>query len=110
METPQCKTRLQAKALFIQEMKDLIVELEKLTGKTLTTEKLKGVREKILKKRNLMNRIYETRKVDPVPISGKDALLMSQVAFYDDPDRQIEMIEKLAYELEQRVRNGVGAI
>ncbi len=110
METPQCKTRPQAKALFIQEMKDLIVELEKLAGKTLTAEKLRGAMEKISKKRNLMRRVYEARKVDPVPISGKDALLMSQVAFYDDHDRQIEMLGKLVDELEQRIKNGVGAI
>ncbi|MHA1148346.1 MAG: double-cubane-cluster-containing anaerobic reductase [Promethearchaeota archaeon] len=108
METPQCKSRPQAKALFIQEMKDLIKELEKLTGKKLTTEKLKEAMQKFSKKRNQMKRVYETRKADPVPISGKDALLMSQVAFYDDPDRQIEMIGKLADEVELRIKEGIG--
>ena len=108
METPQCKSRPQAKALFIQEMKDLIVELENLTGKKLTAEKLNEAMQKISKKRSQMRRVYEARKADPVPISGKDALLMSQVAFYDDPDRQIEMTGKLAEEVEQRVKEGVG--
>lgn len=108
METPQCKSRPQAKALFIQEMKDLIVELEKLTGKKLTADKLKEAMVKISKKRSQMRRIYESRKADPVPISGKDALLMSQVAFYDDPDRQIEMTGKLADEVEQRIKDGIG--
>ncbi len=108
METPQCKSRPQAKELFIKELKDLISRLEKLTGNKLTVDKLKASMEKISKKRAQMRRVYEARKADPVPISGKDALLMSQVAFYDDLDREIEMVGKLADELEKRVKNKIG--
>ncbi|TXT63835.1 MAG: putative enzyme [Promethearchaeota archaeon] len=108
METPQCKTREQARELFIAELKALIIRLEELTNKKLTAEKLKASMEKIAKKHELMAKVYELRKNDPVPISGKDALLMSQVAFYDDPDREIQMISKLVDELEQRVKEGVG--
>lgn len=110
METPQCKDRPQARAHFIQEIKHLITKLEKVTSTKLTVDKLKSAMVKISKKRSVMRRVYEARKADPVPISGKDALLMSQVAFYDDPDREIEMVGKLADELEQRVKDGVGAI
>ncbi len=110
IETPQCKNRPQARTLFIQELKDLIIKLEELTGNKLTSEKLKASMEKISKKRKQMRRVYEARKADPVPISGKDALLISQVAFYDDPDREIEMVGKLADELEQRVINGIGVV
>jgi benzoyl-CoA reductase/2-hydroxyglutaryl-CoA dehydratase subunit BcrC/BadD/HgdB len=110
VETPQCKDRPQARAHFIAELKDLIRELEEMTGKKLTKERLKEAMVKIRKKRTQIKRIYETRKADPVPISGKDALLVSQVAFYDDPDRQIQMVGKLAEELEQRIKEGVGAI
>ncbi|MFX1363558.1 MAG: double-cubane-cluster-containing anaerobic reductase [Promethearchaeota archaeon] len=108
VETPQCKNRLQAKAHFIEELKGLIVKLEKLTGNKLNAEKLKMSMEKIKTKRKQLRRIYETRKADPVPISGKDALLVSQIAFYDDPDRQIQMIGKLANELEERMKKHVG--
>ena len=108
METPQCKSRSQAREHFIKELKDLIIKLEQVTGKKLTAEKLKAAMEKISRKRSQMRRVYESRKADPVPISGKDALLMSQVAFYDDPDREIEMVGKLADELEQRVKKGIG--
>ncbi|MFX1257327.1 MAG: double-cubane-cluster-containing anaerobic reductase [Promethearchaeota archaeon] len=110
METPQCKSRHQAKKLFIAELKALIAKLEDITSNKLTAEKLKVSMEKISKKRAQMRRIYEARKTDPVPISGKDALLVSQVAFYDDPDREIQMIGKLAKELEQRIRDGVGVL
>ena len=108
VETPQCKTRPQARAHFIEELKALIIKLEEVTGNKLTAEKLKKAMEKISKKRKQLKRVYNARKADPVPISGKDGLLVSQIAFYDDPDRQIEMIGKLADELEQRVKNGIG--
>ncbi|MHA1293350.1 MAG: double-cubane-cluster-containing anaerobic reductase [Promethearchaeota archaeon] len=110
METPQCKNRPQARKLFIAELKELVIKLEEITGNTLTVENLKSAMEKFSKKRAQMRRVYDTRKSDPPPISGKDALLMSQVAFYDDPDREIEMIGKLADELEQRVKEGIGVV
>jgi len=108
VETPQCKDRPQARIHFIAELKALIAKLEETTGNILTVEKLKVAMEKIKKKREQLRRIYETRKSDPIPISGKDALLVSQVAFYDDPDRQIQMVGKLADELEERVKNDIG--
>jgi benzoyl-CoA reductase/2-hydroxyglutaryl-CoA dehydratase subunit BcrC/BadD/HgdB len=110
VETPQCKNRPQARAHYIAELKALVVKLEDITGNKLTVENLKNAMEKIQNKRTQIRRVYETRKNSPVPISGKDALLVSQVAFYDDPDRQIQMVGKLADELEQRVKDGVGVI
>ncbi|MHA1283033.1 MAG: double-cubane-cluster-containing anaerobic reductase [Promethearchaeota archaeon] len=108
METPQCKDRAQAREHFLSELKALVKKLEDLTGNKLTAKKLKESMKLISNKRRQMKRVYEARKADPVPISGKDALLMSQVAFYDDPNRQIEMIGKLADELEQRIKDGIG--
>ncbi|MFX1570526.1 MAG: double-cubane-cluster-containing anaerobic reductase [Promethearchaeota archaeon] len=108
VETPQCKDRPQAKAHFLKELKGLISKLEELTGNKLTPENLKLSMEKISEKRKQLRRVYETRKADPVPISGKDALLVSQIAFYDDPDRQIQMVGNLANELEERVKNHIG--
>lgn len=110
IETTQCKDRLAAREHFKAELITFIKELEKLTGNTLTTEKFKDAMIKIEKKRNQIRRVYETRKVDPPPISGKDALLVSQIAFYDDPDRQIQMVGELADELEQRIRDGKGVV
>ncbi len=108
VETPQCKDRPQAREHFIAELKALAKKLEEITGNKLTEKNLKSTMERIENRRNQIRRLYETRKTDPPPISGKDALLVSQVAFYDDPDREIQMIGKLAVELEQRVKDGVG--
>ncbi|TFG18943.1 MAG: 2-hydroxyacyl-CoA dehydratase [Promethearchaeota archaeon] len=110
METPQCKSRPEAREHFIAEIKALVTKLEIVTGNKLTVEKLKATMEKIAKKRTQMCRVYEARKTDPPPISGKDALIMSQVAFYDDPDREIEMVSKLADELEDRINKGIGVV
>ncbi|MBN2152374.1 MAG: 2-hydroxyacyl-CoA dehydratase [Candidatus Lokiarchaeota archaeon] len=110
METPQLKGRTQARTHFIDELKALVKQLEDVSGKRLTAEKLRDAMEKISKKRAQLRRVYETRKANPPPISGKDSLLVSQIAFYDDPDRQIEMVGKLADECEERVGKGEGVV
>lgn len=110
METVQCKSRPQAREHFIKELKALISYLEKRFNRKLTVEKLKSAMEKVQKKRDQLRRVYATRKADPPAISGKDALLVSQITFYDDPDRQIQMVGKLADELEERVKNNNGVV
>ncbi len=107
VETPHKKS-LAGKEHYLKELKNLVKFLEDQFGKELTAENLKAAMEKVQAKRDAIARVYNARKADPVPISGKDALLVSQVAFYDDPDREIEMINKLADELEQRIADGVG--
>jgi benzoyl-CoA reductase/2-hydroxyglutaryl-CoA dehydratase subunit BcrC/BadD/HgdB len=52
--------------------------------------------------------LYKLRKHDPVPISGKDALLVTQISFYDDVSRNTQMINALCDELDERVKSGVG--
>ena len=42
-----------------------------------------------------------------MPISGKDVLLVSQIAFYDDPTRFAQMTNQLCDELDKRVAEGV---
>lgn len=53
-------------------------------------------------------RVYNTRKADPVPISGKDVLLVMQLALFDDAERFISKTNELAIELETRVKRGEG--
>jgi benzoyl-CoA reductase/2-hydroxyglutaryl-CoA dehydratase subunit BcrC/BadD/HgdB len=59
-------------------------------------------------KRRALQRLNAARKASPVPISGKDALLAVQVAFYDDVPRFTAMVNKIADELEDRVAAGEG--
>ena len=81
--------------------------VEKETGNEVTAEKLGAAICLINEKRKALSRLYELRKNENLPISGKDALLISQIAFYDDPTRFTQMTNKLCDELEQRVKEGV---
>ena len=73
----------------------------------MTAESLHSAIVLINNKRRALSRLYDLRKNEKLPISGKDVLLISQIAFYDDPARFTEMTNKLCDELEQRVKDGV---
>lgn len=108
MELPQMK-RDKDKALWRSEVRELLSKVEDMTGNKVTAESLKAAVVEVNDKRRALQRIAETRKADPVPISGKDALLAVQVAFYDDVPRFTQMVNAIADEVEQRVVDGVGA-
>lgn len=107
MDMPQMKREKDIKK-WAGEIRDFIAKVEEFTGNKVTHENLAAAIKLINEKRKALARVYETRKADPVPISGKDALLMTQIAFYDDPARCAQMANKLADELEERVKEGKG--
>jgi benzoyl-CoA reductase/2-hydroxyglutaryl-CoA dehydratase subunit BcrC/BadD/HgdB len=107
MEVPQMKAP-QDKELLKAEYTRFKAALEKLTGKTISAAKLKEGISLANNKRKALYRLAALRSADPAPISGLDALLVNQVAFYDNPPRFTESINKLCDELEQRVKNGTG--
>ena len=106
MQLPQMKRAkdIQAWAEEIAAFKD---KVEEVTGNKVTAEKLSAAIKLINDKRRALARLYEFRKNEKLPISGKDALVISQIAFYDDPTRFTQMTNKLCDELEQRVKDGV---
>ncbi len=107
MELPQMK-REKDLAFWRAEIADFAARVEELTGNKITAESLKAAIKQVNDKRRALQRIAAARAADPAPISGKDALLATQVAFYDDVLRFTQMMNALADELEQRVANGVG--
>lgn len=107
MELPSMK-RDSSRKLWQSEVEAFKEEIEKTTGKKAGEEDLKAAIAKINAKRRALLRLSETRKADPPPISGKDALLVEQIAFYDDPERFAAMTNELAEELEGRVARGEG--
>jgi benzoyl-CoA reductase/2-hydroxyglutaryl-CoA dehydratase subunit BcrC/BadD/HgdB len=108
MELPQMK-RDQDKAFWRAEVREFMAKVEELTGTKVTSESLREAIKEVNGKRRVLQRVAATRKADPVPISGKDALLGVQVAFYDDVPRFTQMVGALADECEQRVASGSGA-
>lgn len=103
MDLPQMK-RAKDYNMWMGEIKLLIEELEKLTGNKITVENLKASIELCNNKRKALKRLYELRKHTPTPISGLDSLLISQIAFYDDPVRFTEKVNELCDELEERIK------
>lgn len=107
MDMPQMK-RYQDTVKWVREINEFKAVVEKFTGNTITEQSLHDAIVLLNERRNAMARVYATRQADPVPISGTDALLMTQIAFFDDPKRCADQCNALADELEQRVRDGVG--
>jgi len=107
IDVPQMK-RDKDVAAFEAEIMDFIAAVEKVTGNKITAEKLGESIKLINNKRRALQRLYNARKASPVPISGKDVLLVTQIAFYDDPARCAQMANQLAEELEERIARQEG--
>jgi benzoyl-CoA reductase/2-hydroxyglutaryl-CoA dehydratase subunit BcrC/BadD/HgdB len=108
MDMPQ-KKRAKDAERFAQEIEELGGVLENLTGNTLTAERLAGGIKLINGRRRALQRLQAVRSARPAPISGLDALMVTQVGFYDDPARFAEKVHELCDELEERVKDGQGA-
>lgn len=109
MDVPQMKREKD-----ILKWKDEIAEfaqvIEKAAGNEITAEKLGKAIKTINEKRKALQRVYDCRKSECLPISGRDALLMIQISFFDDPERCAVMCNKLADELKQRIKDGVSVV
>jgi len=107
MDLPQMK-REKDIAAWEDEIRLFIQKIEAVTGNKITPQALADNIKLINEKRKALSRLYNTRKNAPVPISGKDALLITQIAFYDDPARFAAQTNTLCEELEQRIARGEG--
>lgn len=106
MDLPQMK-RPKDYLKWADEIKDLMKVVEEVTGNKVTPEALAENIKKINRKRDALQRLYNLRGSKNAPISGTDTLLISQIAYYDDPERFTTMVNKLCDELEQRIKDGV---
>ena len=83
-------------------------KVEETTGNKITAERLKEAIHLLNNRRRALQRLNRLREAVPSPISGRDALLINQISFYDDPVRFTAKIEELCDELEERVKSGSG--
>lgn len=109
MDVPQMK-REEDILKWKQEIAHFAGTVEEVTGNSVTPEKLSEAIRLLNEKRRALARVYEARKSEVVPISGRDALLMTQISFFDDPERCTKMCNRLADELEERIRDGVSVV
>lgn len=106
MHLPQGK-RPQDMAAWSDEIRIFMKKVEEFTGNKITLDKLNEAIKLINTRRRALARLYDCRKNACVPISGRDALLIMQIAFFDDPARLAKMVNKLCDELDERVKQGV---
>ncbi len=109
METPQMK-REKDYDLWRNEVYKLKEKVEEVTGKEITPERLKSAIKLINDRRRALKRLNKLRREIPVPISGRDALLINQISFYDDPKRFTEKVNLLCDELEKRIERKEGVV
>ena len=109
MDVPQMK-REKDIVKWKDEIADFAKVVEDFTGNKVTPEKLAEAIKICNEKRKAMQRVYDCRKSKCLPISGRDALLMTQISFFDDPVRCAQMCNRLADELEQRIKDGVSVV
>ncbi len=106
MDVPQMK-RPQDIVRWKDEIAAFAKRVEEFTGNTITPQKLAEAIKVINERRKALKRVFDCRKSECLPISGRDALLMMQISFFDDPVRCAKMCNRLADELEQRIKDGV---
>jgi benzoyl-CoA reductase/2-hydroxyglutaryl-CoA dehydratase subunit BcrC/BadD/HgdB len=106
MEIPQMK-RQKDRNLWFQEVKDFKTKIEQMSKKSITPDSLTKAINIMNNKRSALLRLNNLRHHKPSPISGRDVLLVEQIAFYDDPIRFTEKVNILCDELEQRIKDGV---
>lgn len=109
MEIPQMKQGCD-RDLWKAEILRFKDKIEQITGKTITVSNLSEAIRQVNGRRRVLQRLNRLRAASPVPISGRDVLLINQISFYDDPVRFTENIGKLCDELEERVKAGEGIV
>jgi benzoyl-CoA reductase/2-hydroxyglutaryl-CoA dehydratase subunit BcrC/BadD/HgdB len=107
MEIPQMKQACD-RDLWKAEILRFKEKIEQITGKTITASRLKEAIRLVNARRRVLQRLNRLRAATPVPISGRDVLLINQISFYDDPVRFTDKIGELGDELEQRIKTGQG--
>lgn len=106
MEIPQMK-RERDKRLWVEEVKDFKVAVDRITGNDTDFEAVAGGIRTINAKRAALQRLNALRHHNPSPISGRDMLIIQQIAFYDEPVRFAREVNELCDELEKRVQAGI---
>lgn len=109
MELPQMKEG-RDRMLWRSEVLRLLARIEEMTGQAVTPERLASPIRTVNDRRRVLRHLDRLRAAIPTPISGRDALLVNQISFYDDPVRFTAKIGELCDELEQRVRKGEGVV
>jgi benzoyl-CoA reductase subunit C len=87
---------------YLDGLRLLKAELEKLTGNSITTDKVKKEIDLSNKMRLLLKQISIMRKSERPPISGRDFIRLHHTSFYTDRNFVIKNLESLSQELKEK--------
>lgn len=107
MDLPQTKSE-EGYDLLLSEYYRFAAQMEALTGVEITVERLQEAIRTVNAKRRALHRLATLRSATPAPISGLDALLINQVAFYDNPQRFTQSVHSICDKMELAVDAGRG--
>lgn len=107
MNVPRTKDTTQARAYWLEQVKDVKAKLEKLTGKAIDRKAMREAIAVTLNATSASRRLLDIRKNSPSVISGRDAMLVIQMTFFDDLPRWTEKTNLLCDELEQKLKENV---
>jgi benzoyl-CoA reductase/2-hydroxyglutaryl-CoA dehydratase subunit BcrC/BadD/HgdB len=104
LEVPHRKAPVD-RQLWLSEVKRFFEMMQELSGLPITAARLKEAIAVCDRRRILLQQISALRALDEPPISGLDALLVSQVALNQDIQGFVQSAELLLSELRDRVQN-----
>ena len=102
MSVPRIKDTPQAKNYWLEQVKEVKEKIEKLTGRSITGKGMRAAIQTTLRATEASRRLQGIRKGPPV-ISGRDAMLVDQMSYFDDIPRWTEKTNLLCDELERNV-------
>jgi benzoyl-CoA reductase/2-hydroxyglutaryl-CoA dehydratase subunit BcrC/BadD/HgdB len=102
MNVPRIKDTPQAKSYWLEQVKEIKEKIEKLTGRSITGKGMRAAIQTTLRATEASRRLQGIRKGPPV-ISGRDAMLVDQMSYFDDIPRWTEKTNQLCDELERKV-------
>ena len=108
MEVPQRRNEADL-SLWLEEVYKFKDMVEELSGVSVTADGLLETIKLVNQKRKALQQIDEFRKLDAPPISGLDALLVTQVSMNQDIHAFIKDAQSLIEELQERVEKDISA-
>jgi benzoyl-CoA reductase/2-hydroxyglutaryl-CoA dehydratase subunit BcrC/BadD/HgdB len=98
LNLPQDKERSISKRYWLSEIRILKNRLQSLTGQKITSQSLKDAILMLRKRHSASRKLLKLRN----RISGREAMLVNQAAFFDDIIRWTQSTEQLCRELETK--------
>jgi benzoyl-CoA reductase/2-hydroxyglutaryl-CoA dehydratase subunit BcrC/BadD/HgdB len=110
LELPNSKDNPDSRDFWVKQIYNLKSKLENLTGRRISKKDLKESIKLLHKRTALVRELLEIRKQKGIALTGRDAYLVMQVAFFDDIKRWMLKLDELIKELKNNLEKGITAL